>query len=83
MFFFQKFSAPGNCIILGSGNYNSYTATVNFSLYSFGQSWNGTTSRDEGGMQNTVCAKRNAHLIPNIFVVSLGEGGQKFAWSIM
>ena len=27
--------------------------------------------------QSTVCVKRNAHLIPNFFVASLGEGDQK------
>ncbi len=31
----------------------------------------------------TVYAKRNAHLILNFFVTSLGEGGQKCTWSIM
>ena len=31
----------------------------------------------------TVCVKRNAHLISNFFVAPLGEGGQKFTWSIM
>ncbi len=30
----------------------------------------------------TVCVKRNAHLI-RFFVAPLGEGGQKFTWSIM
>ncbi len=33
--------------------------------------------------ENTVCVKRNAHLIPNFFVAPLGEGGQKFTWLIM
>ena len=32
---------------------------------------------------NTVCVKRNAHLISNFFVAPLGEGGQKLTWSIM
>ena len=32
---------------------------------------------------STVYAKRNAHLILNFFVASLGEGGQKCTWSIM
>ena len=36
------------------------------------------------GFKHTVCAERNAHLIPNFSVPPpLGEGGQKFTWSIM
>ena len=31
---------------------------------------------------NTVCVKRNAHLIPISFVAILGEGGQKFRWNV-
>ncbi len=36
-----------------------------------------------GGCVHTVYSKRNAHLIPNFFMAPLGEGGQKFTWSIM
>ena len=31
----------------------------------------------------TVCAERNAHLIPNFFMAPLGKEGQKFTWFIM
>ncbi len=34
--------------------------------------------RGVGCSKNTVCVKRNAHLIPNCFEAPLGERGQKF-----
>ena len=34
-------------------------------------------------LKNTVCVKRNAHLIPIFFVAPLGEGGEKFTLSIL
>ena len=40
-------------------------------------------NRDSSWTSCTVYSKRNAHLIPNFFVAPLGEGGQKFTWSIM
>ena len=32
---------------------------------------------------NSILLKSTAHLIQNFFVAILGEGGQKFTWSIM